>query len=138
MPQFATRPGSRFPPGATAYADGVNFCVFSRHATRVDLLLFADAAAPDPFQTIALHPDYNRTFSFWHVFIVGLRPGIHYNWRTDGPADAQRSGFAFNARKSARLCRQAAIGSSSAVLIERPHALPGRRNGITTPSQFVT
>ena len=23
MPVFATRPGSRFPPGATAYADGV-------------------------------------------------------------------------------------------------------------------
>lgn len=51
---YATRPGSRFPPGATAAADGVNFCVFSRHATRVELLLFADAESTEPFQTIAL------------------------------------------------------------------------------------
>jgi len=99
MPVFATRPGSRFPPGATAYPDGVNFCVFSRHATRVELLLFADGAAAEPFQTIALHPDDNRTFSFWHVFVVGLEPGAHYNWRTDGPADRERSGLAFNPRK---------------------------------------
>ena len=38
---YATRPGSRFPPGATASPEGVNFCVFSRHATRVELLLYA-------------------------------------------------------------------------------------------------
>jgi glycogen operon protein len=99
MPPFATRPGSRFPPGATAYADGVNFCVFSRHATRVELLLFEDASAVEPLQTIALNPDDNRTFSFWHVFVVGLRPGSHYNWRADGPADTRRSGLAFDPRK---------------------------------------
>jgi glycogen operon protein len=99
VPPFATRPGSRFPPGATAYSDGVNFCVFSRHATRVELLLFTDATEAEPFQTIALDAEDNRTFSFWHVFVVGLAPGAHYSWRADGPADTQRSGLKFDARK---------------------------------------
>jgi isoamylase len=40
---YATCPGSRFPPGATPLPEGVNFCVFSRHATRVELLLYAEA-----------------------------------------------------------------------------------------------
>ena len=31
-PVYATRPGSRFPLGATPSRDGVNFCIFSRHA----------------------------------------------------------------------------------------------------------
>ena len=38
--RYATRPGSRFPPGPTVLPDGVNFCVFSRHATRVELCLY--------------------------------------------------------------------------------------------------
>ena len=49
MARYATRPGSRFPPGATP-RDGVNFCVFGRHATRVELLLFEAPDAPEPFQ----------------------------------------------------------------------------------------
>jgi glycogen operon protein len=96
---FPTRPGSRFPPGATTHADGVNFCVFSRHATRVELLLYATAASPEPFQVIELVPEENRTFFFWHVFVEGLPPGIHYTWRADGPADTEATGRAFNARK---------------------------------------
>jgi len=43
-PPYAIRPGSRFPPGATAGADGVNFSLFNRHASRVELLLYAAAA----------------------------------------------------------------------------------------------
>ena len=39
------RAGGSFPLGASVFADGVNFSVFSRHASRVELLLFADAAA---------------------------------------------------------------------------------------------
>ena len=63
-PPYATRPGLRFPPGATAAADGVNFCVFSRYATSAELSLFADTASTEPFQTIALVPEHNRSFFF--------------------------------------------------------------------------
>jgi len=96
---YATRPGSRFPPGATALADGVNFCVFSRHATSVELLLYAEADSPEPFQAIALPPERHRTFSFWHVFVEGLPLRTWYTWRVDGPRDTRETGRRFNARK---------------------------------------
>ena len=40
--------GRSFPLGATVFAEGVNFSVFSRHASRVELLLFDDAAEAHP------------------------------------------------------------------------------------------
>ena len=42
-PAYAHRPGSRFQPGASVDAEGVNFCIFSRYARRVELLLYAAA-----------------------------------------------------------------------------------------------
>jgi glycogen operon protein len=96
---YATRPGSRFPPGPTPSPDGVNFCVFSRHATRVELLLYAATDSSEPFQVITLTPERNRTFFFWHVFVEGLPPRMCYTWRTDGPTDTQHTGRCFNARK---------------------------------------
>ncbi len=48
---------------------------------------------------IELSPAENRTFFFWHVFVEGLRPGVCYTWRVDGPADTQRDGGSFNPRK---------------------------------------
>jgi len=96
---YATRPGSRFPSGASAFPDGVNFCVFTRHATRVELLLYRAPDSPEPFQVIVLSPEDNRTFFFWHVFVEGLPPGTCYTWRADGPTDTERTGRYFNPRK---------------------------------------
>ncbi len=96
---YAVRPGSRFPAGATALPDGVNFCVFSRDATRMELLLYAAADSPEPFQVITLAPEANRTFFFWHVFVERLPAGTFYTWRADGPSDTRETGRAFNPRK---------------------------------------
>ncbi len=60
----------------------------ARHATRVELLLYAQADSPEPFQVIALDPEQNRSFFFWHVFVEGLPAGTYYTWRVDGPEDA--------------------------------------------------
>jgi len=97
--EYETRPGTRFPAGATALPEGVNFCVFSRHATRMELLLYAAADSPRAFQVITLSPEENRSFFFWHVFVEGLPPGIYYTWRADGPTDTRETGRAFNPRK---------------------------------------
>jgi len=95
------RPGSRYPFGARPDAGGVNFSVFSRHATRVELLLFERATGGEPFQVIALDPDINRTFFAWHVYVEGLRPGVCYNWRIDGPGDdTAHTGFRFDVHKT--------------------------------------
>jgi glycogen operon protein len=94
-----TRAGQRYPPGATPRADGVNFSLFSRHATHVELRLYESADSPAPFQVIRLDPEINRTHMMWHVFVEGAAPGLHYGWRVDGPADTAASGRRFNPRK---------------------------------------
>ncbi|MBW2283042.1 MAG: glycogen debranching protein GlgX [Deltaproteobacteria bacterium] len=97
--RYRTRPGSRYPYGAKADPDGVNFSIFSRHATRVTLLLYERSDSASPFQEIELDPRDNRTFFFWHVYVEGLGAGCHYAWRAEGPADTGRSGHRFDARK---------------------------------------
>ena len=84
---FSSEPGSAHPLGATTYADGVNFSLFSEAATEVVLLLFDHPSAIEPAQIIRLDPFQNRTFHFWHVFVRGCRPGIYYAFRVDGPDD---------------------------------------------------
>jgi glycogen operon protein len=95
---FSTEPGSAHPLGATLHADGVNLSLFSQDATEVVLLLFDDASAIEPGQIIRLDPFQNKTFHFWHVFVRGCRPGIHYAFRVDGPFDPS-AGQRFNPNK---------------------------------------
>ena len=96
MKKYNIRPGSRYPPGATVDSEGVNFSIFSRYATAVELLLYEHADSPTPFQVIELDPELNRTFFSWHVHVEDLPVGVHYTWRVDGPNDTRQSGFRFN------------------------------------------
>jgi isoamylase len=91
--------GFYFPPGATVTEAGVNFAVFSRHATGAELLIYESATSPEPFQTFSLNPKTHRSFFFWHVCVEGLPPGIHYTWRMFGPNDTASTGFRFNPKK---------------------------------------
>jgi pullulanase/glycogen debranching enzyme len=70
--------------GATSLPDGVNFSVFSRNASALELLLFDGAESSKPVQVI---PIANRTYHYWHVFVPGLRPGQLYAYRAYGPSD---------------------------------------------------
>jgi glycogen operon protein len=96
MRKFKTRQGWRYPPGASVTSEGVNFSVFSKHASEMELLLYERADSPTPFQIIRLDPEVNRTFFFWHIFVEELPAGVHYTWRADGPNDTFRSGLRFN------------------------------------------
>ncbi|MBF2034327.1 MAG: glycogen debranching protein GlgX [Leptolyngbyaceae cyanobacterium T60_A2020_046] len=78
-------PGNSYPLGATIYHDGVNFCVYSQHATGIDLLLFDAPDAPYPAETIHLDPRCHRSFNYWHVFVSGLGAGQVYAYRAAGP-----------------------------------------------------
>jgi isoamylase len=95
---YRTNEGSPHPLGATVYPDGVNFSIFSEHATGVELLLFAKDDDPYPAQTIKLDPLKNRSFAFWHVFVEGLPVGTLYAYRVDGP-NAPEQGHRFNPKK---------------------------------------
>src|SRR6516165_10582659 len=96
---FQTEPGRAHPLGATVDKDGVNFSVFSRNATAVQLLLFDPHDDVQPIQVIKLEPATNQTFFFWHVYVKGLKPGAHYAYRVDGPQDLHGKGFSFNKNK---------------------------------------
>jgi len=81
---YQARPGSRFPPGASVGPEGVNFCIFCLHATRLELLLYASTDSIEPFQIVGLTPERNRTFYFWHVLIEDLPVPCCYTWRAYG------------------------------------------------------
>jgi isoamylase len=100
LPPAAAAPssGQSFPLGAAVLADGVNFSVFSRHASRVELLLFDDAEAPRPTRTIELEPRMHRTYHYWHAFVPGTGAGQLYGYRASGPF-APEHGLRFDPSK---------------------------------------
>ena len=91
--------GSYFPTVATVSNAGVNFSIFSRHASGAKLLLYEAAGSSEPFQIISLNRKTNCSFFFWHVFVEALPTGTHYTWRIVGPNDTALTGRRFNAKK---------------------------------------
>jgi glycogen operon protein len=75
------------PLGATPMNGGVNFSVFSKNATRIDLLLFDDERAARLATVIPLE---HKTYHYWHTFVPGLAPGQIYAYRADGPFAPER------------------------------------------------
>jgi glycogen operon protein len=82
--------GSSAPLGATVTPEGVNFSVFSKRATAVDLVLFEHEDATQPSHTLHLDPVQHRTYHYWHVFVPGLKAGQIYGYRVDGPFEPSR------------------------------------------------
>lgn len=62
---------------------GVNFALFSQHATRVTLELFSSDG--DNIQSIPLDPGSNKSGNIWHVAVQKLPlAGIEFGWRVGG------------------------------------------------------
>src|SRR5215813_13119392 len=79
--------GHSSPLGATVVAGGVNFSLFSRSATGVELLLFDREDDARPARVMHLDPAANRTYHYWHVCVPGVQPGQIYGYRVAGPCD---------------------------------------------------
>jgi len=92
------RAGSSFPLGATLSPKGVNFSLFSKNSTLVELLLFNHVDDTKPARIISLDPWKNRTYHYWHVLVPDLRPGQIYGYRVQGPFEPQR-GLRFDPEK---------------------------------------
>jgi isoamylase len=90
--------GSSSPLGATPSGNGVNFSVFSKHATAVQLLLFDGVNDTKAARVVRLDPSANRTYHYWHVFVPNVRPGQQYAYRVEGPFDPSR-GMRFDPTK---------------------------------------
>ena len=91
--------GRSFPLGATLCADGVNFSVFSKHSTGVELCLFDRVDDKSPARVIALDPRVHRTYHYWHAFVPGVGPGQIYAYRAHGPFDPAK-GLRFDPGKT--------------------------------------
>ena len=89
--------GSSAPLGATVGPEGINFSLYSRDATGVELLLFDHPDDPKPSHVIALDPAA-RSYHYWHVCLSGVRPGQIYGYRVYGPFDPGR-GLRFDPTK---------------------------------------
>jgi isoamylase len=77
--------GRSSPLGATVFPGGVNFSVFSRNATGVELLLFDQENDAQPARVFAADPVVNHTYHYWHIFVPGVQPGQLYGYRVRGP-----------------------------------------------------
>ncbi len=84
--QSGTR-GETYPLGATLYPGGVNFSIFCRNGTSVDLLFFDHEDDLNPSREIPLNITHNRTFHYWHIFFPGAKAGQLYGYRIRGPQD---------------------------------------------------
>ena len=89
--------GRSSPLGATVIDGGVNFSLFSRTATGVELLFF-DRDDATPSRVVRIDPATNRTYHYWHVFVPRISPGQIYGYRVEGPSDSAR-GLRFDPAK---------------------------------------
>ncbi len=91
-------PGMAAPIGATLTPEGVNFSVYSRTATAIELLLFDHADDPAPAQVIRLEGDDHHTYHYWHALLKGVAAGQLYGYRAYGP-DQPDQGLRFDPQK---------------------------------------
>jgi isoamylase len=82
--------GRSSPLGATPISNGVNFSVYSRDASGMDLLFFDREDDTRPARIISLDPALNRTYHYWHVFVPGVQAGQIYGYRVHGPSDPSK------------------------------------------------
>ena len=88
-------PGSPYPLGATWDGVGVNFAIFSEHATRVELCLFD--SRDDEVESVSISLA-EQTDMVWHGYLPDVRPGQLYGYRVHGPYEPHR-GHRFNPHK---------------------------------------
>ena len=94
LTRSAVWPGKPYPMGATWDGGGVNFTLFSIHASKVELCLF-DSGGRRELERIEM-PEY--TDEVWHAYLPDVGPGQLYGYRVHGPYEPRR-GHRFNPNK---------------------------------------
>ena len=86
--------GLPWPLGATLSGEGVNFAVFSAHATAIDLCLYSSEGRRE----MARLPLSDRNGDIWHIHVAGIGAGQLYGFRAQGPY-RPAEGHRFNPHK---------------------------------------
>ena len=87
-------PGAPYPLGAMWDGLGVNFAVFSAHATRMELCVFDTSGTRE----LARFDLPEHTDEVWHGYMPDAIPGLVYGFRAHGPYEPE-GGHRFNANK---------------------------------------
>ena len=87
------------PSGVDDCCDGFNFAIISRHAERVELLIFEDAVSTEPLRITDLDAVHYCTGDIWHALVDGVRWGQAYSYRVHGPW-APEEGHRFDGKAS--------------------------------------
>ncbi len=95
MSELRVWPGRPYPLGATWDGIGVNFALFSEHASGVELCLFRGDRDAEESARLTLT---ERTDQVWHCYLPDVRPGQFYGYRVHGPYEPQL-GHRFNPAK---------------------------------------
>ena len=95
--QYQLRCGRPLPFGATLIAGGVNFSIYSSHATTCMLVLFK-RHQPEPIAEIPF-PEEFRIGNVWSMIVFDLDyENLEYGYRMDGPSNFHE-GHWFNPQK---------------------------------------
>lgn len=86
------QPGKPAPFGASYDGRGINFCLFSAEAEKIELCLFDEKGNE---KRLPLHA---RSGNLWHGYLPGGKVGQRYGYRVYGPFDPA-TGHRFNAHK---------------------------------------
>jgi glycogen operon protein len=150
MPRFADQleAGKPYPLGATWDGLGVNFAVFSAHATKIELCLYE----PVHQHEIAKFALPECTDEVWHGYLAGAGLGTIYAYRAYGPYEPDQ-GHRFNpakllldpyARRLAggirwndTLFGYRARSNQADLSIDRRDSAPSMVKGVVTADQFV-
>jgi glycogen operon protein len=90
--------GQSFPIGPCITPEGVNFCLFSKNASSVELLFFDHVDDTEPSHSFVLDPSKNKTYHYWHILVKGVADGQLYGYRVHGPFNPAK-GHRFDSSK---------------------------------------
>lgn len=77
------------PPGVTRERGGWNFSLHSRHASRVELLIFGTDDYATRLISVPHDPLCHKTGRIWHCFVPYRSDASYYGYLIDGPAAAE-------------------------------------------------
>lgn len=82
------------------FTEGLNFAIFSRHATRVSLVIdYLSQSGTQIRREFELDPKENRTGDMWHILLESPLEDFCYGFRMDGPKDTRKIGHCYNYRE---------------------------------------
>lgn len=88
--------GSPVPFGLAPEADAVNFAIFSRHATKMSVLIYAKPQDKEPMHELVFDPKLHKTGDVWHMRVKGLTLPIYYHYCCGDNATTAQPGNCFN------------------------------------------